>query len=60
MDLEDVGRPQDEVEALEAGQTAGIVHQDDVVPDSKEEMLVKIAFNGYCYHFANNSFVVSK
>jgi hypothetical protein len=26
VDLEDVGRPQDEVKALEAGQTAGIVH----------------------------------
>lgn len=33
MDLEDVGRPQDEVEALVAGEAAGVVHQNDVVAD---------------------------
>ena len=42
MDLEDVGRPQDEVEALEAGQAAGVVHQNDVVSDSRQEMIKKI------------------
>ncbi len=34
VNLENVGRPEDQVEALEARQTAGVVHQDHVVTDS--------------------------
>ena len=33
VDLQHVGRPEDEVEALEAGDAARVVHQDDVVAD---------------------------
>jgi hypothetical protein len=34
VNLENVGRPEDQVEALEARQTAGVVHQDHVIADS--------------------------
>lgn len=34
VDLEHVGRPEDQVEALVAGDATGVVDQDDVVPDA--------------------------
>ena len=33
MDLEDIGGSEDDVEALEAGEAAGVVFQDHVGPD---------------------------
>lgn len=33
MDLEDVGRSQNEIKAFEAGDAAGVVDEDHIVPD---------------------------
>ena len=34
VDLQDIGGPEDQIEALVTGQTPGVVHQNDIVSDA--------------------------